>query len=272
MIADLLKGKRGVIFGAVDEQSIAWHVALSCAESGATFVLTNTRVALQLGSLKQLSADRDWSVVECDATNVDEIKYLFEQAQEILGGKIDFVLHSVAQSMNLRRHVGYEEANYNYFLKTIDISALSFHKVVRGALDIDALSQGASVVTLTYLASERYCVGYNDMGDAKAMLESMVRQLGAVCGERIGARVNAISQSVTPTRAASNWEDMDLFYKYADEMSPLGNASASDCADLCVALFSDLTRKVTMQTIYNDGGFSHTMLTRPFMDDYRKTL
>lgn len=255
--------------GALDERSLAWHVAKRCIEEGAEIVVSNTSAAVQLGSISELCAAVGAPLVECDATNVEDIRHLLDEAQRLLGGKIDFVLHGVAQSMNLRRHKNYESLNYDYYMKTLDISALSLHRLLQTAMEKDSIAQGGSVVTLTYMASERYFIGYNDMADAKAMLESVVRQMGAIYGDKRGVRVNAVSQSATQTKAGGHWDEMEFFYQYADDLSPLGSADADDCADLCVALFSDLTRKVTMQTLYNDGGFSRTMMTRKMMENFR---
>lgn len=261
----LLKGKKGIIFGAVDERSIAWRVALACANEGASFVLTNTDAACQIGSITQLVQEKKWVLLPCDATNLSDINNLFLRAMEILGGPIDFVLHSVAQSVNLRRRREYDDLSYEYFLKTVDISALSLHKVLQTAIKLDALAEGASVVTLSYIASERFVEGYGDMGDAKAMLESIVRQMGATYGRLKKVRVNAISQSFVHTSASAQWDRDGQFKKYTDALSPLGNASVDDCANLCVALFSDLMRGVTMQTIYNDGGLKNSLLTQNLM-------
>lgn len=269
-MAGILSGKRGIIFGAVDERSLAWHVALRCAEEGASLVLTNTSAAIQLGTISELAGAKGWELIACDATNVDDLRAFLSRAQEILGGKIDFVLHAVAQSTNLRRHKKYEQASYNYFQQTIDISALSLHKLLSVALETDAIDEHGSVVALSYIASERYFYGYNDMADAKAMLESIARQMGALYGRKRGVRVNIVSQSPTPTRAGGGWKEIEFFYRYSDHLSPLGNANADDCAGVCVALFSDLMQRVTMQTIYSDGGFAHTILTPELVDDYRR--
>ncbi len=269
-MAGILSGKRGIIFGAVDERSLAWHVALRCAEEGASLVLTNTSAAIQLGTISELAGAKGWELIACDATNVDDLRAFLSRAQEILGGKIDFVLHAVAQSTNLRRHKKYEQASYNYFQQTIDISALSLHKLLSVALETDAIAEHGSVVALSYIASERYFYGYNDMADAKAMLESIARQMGALYGRKRGVRVNIVSQSPTPTRAGGGWKEIEFFYRYSDHLSPLGNANADDCAGVCVALFSDLMQRVTMQTIYSDGGFAHTILTPELVDDYRR--
>jgi len=266
----ILHGKKGLILGALDEQSLAWHVARRCREEGAAVVLSNTEQAIRLGTVSQLAEAASMPLIACDATDVDDLRHLLQEAQSLLGGKIDFVLHAVGQSMNLRRHRDYSELSYPYYMRTVDVSAMSLHKLLQTALEEDALAEWGSVVTLSYIASERYLQGYNDMADAKAMLESIVRQMGAIMGERKHVRVNAISQSATPTKAGSQFGEMPVFYRMVDELSPLGRADADDCADLCVALFSDLMRRVTMQTIYNDGGYSRTCLTTRIMDTYRR--
>ncbi len=266
----ILEGKKGIIFGALDERSLAWHVALRCQEEGAQIVLTNTETAIQLGTVSDLAAAHHMPLIACDATKPEEITFLFTRAQALLDGQVDFILHAVAQSTNLRRHKRYEEANYTYFQQTLDISALSLHKILRTAMETDAIAEGGSVVALSYIASERYFYGYNDMSDAKAMLESIARQFGALYGRKKGVRVNIVSQSPTPTKAGGGWKELDFFYRYSDHLSPLGSADADDCANTCVALFSDLMRKVTMQTIYSDGGFGRTILTPELVEDYRQ--
>ena len=245
MHTPLLHNKRGLVFGAVDERSLAWATAQACIDNGAKIVLTNTKMAIELGEIARLAASRNLPLIACDATNIDDLEHLLTEAQQLLGGQIDFVLHAVAQSQNLRRHKSYEEASY-------------------------PIAEGGSVVTLTYIASERSVLGYNDMADAKAMLESIVRSFGRIYGERKHVRINAVSQSPTPTRASAGFDRMNYFYRLTDELSPLGNATAEDLADLCVVLFSDLTRRLTMQTIYNDGGFSRTTLTERFAETYSR--
>lgn len=270
MHTPLLHNKRGLVFGAVDERSLAWATAQACIDNGAKIVLTNTKMAIELGEIARLAASRNLPLIACDATNIDDLEHLLTEAQQLLGGQIDFVLHAVAQSQNLRRHKSYEEASYQYFLQTLDASALSLHKLLQTALRMDAIAEGGSVVTLTYIASERSVLGYNDMADAKAMLESIVRSFGRIYGERNHVRINAVSQSPTPTRASAGFDRMNYFYRLTDELSPLGNATAEDLANLCVVLFSDLTRRLTMQTIYNDGGFSRTTLTERFAETYSR--
>ena len=268
-MAGILTEKKGIIFGALDERSLAWHVAERCLAEGASLVLTNADAAIQLGTVADLAAAHNLPLIACDATKIEDIQALFTRAQTHLGGKFDFVLHAVAQSMNLRRHKPYEQAGYSYYQQTLDISALSLHKILSVAMQMDAIAEGGSVVALSYLASERYFYGYNDMADAKAMLESIARQMGALYGRKRGVRVNIVSQSPTPTKAGSSWREIEFFYRYADHLSPLGNADADDCAGVCVALFSDLMKRVTMQTIYSDGGFGRTILTPELVDDYR---
>lgn len=258
---NILSGKKGLILGVLNEHSLAWHVAKRCMEEGASIVLSNTEVALKLGTVGQLAEEHHLPFVPCDMTNDQDVVRLLQETQERLGGPIDFVLHAVAQSQNLRRHRTYEQVNYDYFHRTLDVSALSLHRLLQTAMSLDAIATGGSVVALTYIASERFVEGYGDMSDAKAMLDSIVRQMGAVYGMRKKVRVNAVSQSLTPTKASAQWSGEQDYYRYLEALSPLGMADADDCADLCVALFSDLMRKVTMQTIYNDGGNARTMMT-----------
>lgn len=256
-----LRNKKGLILGALDEHSLAWHVALRCQAAGATIVLSNTEIALRLGTLPALAEERKMPIIAADLTNIEDVQRLINQAQEVLGGKIDFILHSVAQSQNLRRHRSYAQANYTYYLQTLDTSAISLHKLLQTCYQQDALAPFGSVVALTYLASERFQEGYNDMSDAKALLESIARNWGGLYGQHNGVRVNTISQSPVPTRAEEQFELVQHFHEYAEQMAPLGRATADDLADMCVALFSDLTRKITMQTIMHDGGFSKTLLS-----------
>lgn len=267
----LLKGKRGLVFGAVDERSLATFVARQCLDEGAHLVLTNTENALEIGSLREMAETWNVPVVACDATNVDDLRHLLAEAQTLLGGPLDFVLHSCAVSQNLRRHRDYDHLNYNYYLQTIDASALSLHKLLQTAKEMDAIAEGGSVVTLTYIAANRHLFGYNDMGDAKAMLESIVRNFGSIYGCDKGVRINAVSQSPVKTKASAGFDGMSYFRDFSNGMSSLGNANAQSCAELCVMLFSDYTRFLTMQTIYNDGGFEATALSKKFLDFFRET-
>lgn len=267
---NLLSGKRGIVFGALNEKSIAWKVAEKAVAEGAKIVLSNAPIALRLGEINRLSEQLNAPIVAADATNIPELEHVFEQSQELLGGKIDFVLHSIGMSPNVRKGREYSNLDYIFFEKTLDISALSFHKMLQVAHRLDAMAEGGSIVALTYIAGQRAFAGYNDMADAKALLESITRNFGLLFGQEKGVRVNTISQSPTKTTAGSGINGFDLFYDFADKMSPLGNASADDCADYCVTLFSDYTRKVTMQNLYHDGGFSTTGMSAAAINFLKK--
>lgn len=259
MAYNLLKGKRGIIFGALDEKSMAWQVALKCHEEGAIFTLSNAPIALRMGKINELAAAcGNCAVIGADATSSADLENVYTQSMEALGGKIDFVLHSIGMSPNVRKKIPYEDTSYDNFLKTLDISALSFHKVMQAAMKLDALNEWASVVGLSYIAAQRTFPGYNDMADAKALLESIARSFGYHYGFKKKVRVNTISQSPTLTTAGSGVEGFNAFFHYAEKMSPLGNADAVECANYVISLFSDLTRKVTMQNLFHDGGFSFT--------------
>lgn len=267
MTYSLLQGKRGIIFGALDERSIAWKTALRCYEEGAQLVLTNAPVALRMGEINKLSAlCGNAPVIGADVTNMDDLKGLFEKSMEHFGGKIDFVLHSIGMSLNVRKGKHYTEMNYEWNAKTLDISAMSLHRVLRTAWDLDALSEWGSVVALSYIAAQRVFPDYNEMADAKALLESVTRSFGYHYGVKRKVRINTISQSPTPTTAGSGVKGFDGFLNYAEAMSPLGNAGALDCANYCVTLFSDMTRFVTMQNLFHDGGFSFTGVTQHVID------
>ncbi len=268
MANDLLRGKRGIIFGALDEKSIAWKVALRCHEEGAAFTLTNAPVALRLGTINKLASECKAQVIPADVTAVPDLENLFTKSTEALGGKIDFILHSVGMSPNVRKGRGYTDLDYDFYHKTLDISALSLHKVLQTAQRMDVLSEGGSVVALTYIAAQRVFPDYGDMADAKAILESITRSYGYHLGKAKKIRINTVSQSPTKTTAGSGVKGFDSFYNYADAMSPLGNADAASCADYCVSLFSDLTRMVTMQNLFNDGGFSYTGVSREVMEKF----
>jgi len=252
----LLAGKRGVIFGALDESSIAWHVATQCAAEGASFTLTNAPVAMRFGTIQKLGAQLNAEVISADATSMEDLKNLFEKSQDILGGPIDFVLHSIGMSLNVRKGKSYTDINHEWMLKTFDISAISFHKMMQVLYNQDFMAQGGSILALSYIAAQRVFPDYSEMADAKALLESFARSFGYHFGVKKGVRVNTISQSPTRTTAGSGVKGFDDFYSYAASMSPLGNASAEDCAKYCVTLFSDYTKSVTMQNLFHDGGFS----------------
>ena len=272
MAYNLLKGKRGIIFGALNDMSIAWKVAERCAEEGASVVLSNTEMALRMGELDVLAKKIGAPVIAADATNYDDLENVFVKSQELLGGKIDFVLHSIGMSPNVRKRHTYDDLDYNWLNKTLDISAISFHKMLQAAKKVDAIAEYGSVVALTYVASHRTFFGYNDMADAKSLLESIARSFGYIYGREKNVRINTISQSPTATTAGKGIKDIDNMMDFADKMSPLGNASADDCADYCVTLFSDLTRKVTMQTLFHDGGFSNMGMSLRAMNQYSKAL
>lgn len=270
MSNNLLKGKKGIIFGALDEKSIAWKTALKCSEQGAQLVLTNAPVALRMGEINKLAETVKAPVIGADVTNMDDLKNLFEKSIEHFGGKIDFVLHSIGMSLNVRKGKHYTEINYEWNTKTLDISAMSLHRVLRTAWDMDALNEWGSVVALTYIAAQRVFPDYNEMADAKALLESVTRSFGYHYGAKKKVRVNTVSQSPTRTTAGSGVKGFDGFINYAEAMSPLGNASAEDCANYCVTLFSDLTKYVTMQNLFHDGGFSFTGVTAGVIDKMEK--
>ncbi|GAB4111224.1 MAG: enoyl-ACP reductase [Thermoflexibacter sp.] len=267
---NLLKGKRGIITGALDENSIAWRVALKAKEEGATFTLTNAPIALRMGKIKQLADECNTIVIPADATLVEDIEKLYQQSMEHLGGKIDFLLHSIGMSPNVRKDRPYNDLNYDWFLKTLDISALSFHKLMQVGEKADALNEKASIVALSYIAAQRTFPDYGDMAQAKAMLESIARSYGYKLGKSKKIRVNTISQSPTPTTAGTGISGFDVFLEYAEKMSPLGNATADDCANYVITLFSDLTEKVTMQNLYHDGGFSAMGISEEIVAQFGK--
>ena len=268
MATNLLKGKRGIIFGALDPNSIAWKVAERCHEEGATFTLTNAPVALRMGAINELATKCNAQVIGADATSIEDLENLFTKSQEILGGKIDFVLHSIGMSPNVRKGKTYTELDYDYYHKTVDISAMSLHKTLQTAMRIDALSEWGSVVALSYIAAQRVFPDYGDMADAKSLLESIARSFGYHYGKAKKVRINTISQSPTKTTAGQGVKGFDGFYNYADSMSPLGNASAESCADYCLTLFSDYTKMVTMQNLFHDGGFSFTGVSQEMMEKF----
>lgn len=272
MAYNLLKGKRGIIFGALNEESIAWKVAERAYDEGAQLILTNTPVACRMGTINELANKTNAKVVPADATSVDDLENLLKVAQEYWGGKIDFILHSVGMSVNVRKNKPYDELDYNYLGKTLDISAISFHKLLQTAKKLDAVNNNGSILALTYIAAQRTFTGYNDMADAKALLESITRSFGYIYGRYNGTRVNTISQSPTYTTAGSGIKGFDGLYDFSNRMSPLGNANADECADYCVAMFSDLTKKVTMQNLYHDGGYSNMGMSIELMEQYMKSF
>lgn len=270
MSNNLLKGKRGIIFGALDENSIAWKVALKAKEQGASFTLTNAPIAMRMGAINQLAEQCGSEVIPADATSVEDLENLFSKSVEVLGGKLDFVLHSIGMSPNVRKNREYNNLNYDWMLKAMDISAVSFHKVMAVAEKQDAINEWGSILALTYIAAQRTFPDYSDMAQAKSMLESIARSYGERFARLKKVRVNTISQSPTMTTAGSGVGGFDVFMEYAEKMSPLGNASAEDCADYCVAMFSDLTKMVTMQNLMHDGGFSSSGITADVIEQMKK--
>ena len=267
---NLLKGKKGIIFGALDSNSIAWKVAERAHEEGATFVLTNAPVAMRLGTISELAEKTGSEVIPADATSMMDLENLVDKSMEILGGKIDFVLHSIGMSVNVRRGNHYTKQDYNYTKTGFDVSALSFHRVMSMLYKKDAMNEWGSVVALSYMAAQRVFPDYNDMADNKAYLESVARSFGYFFGRDKKVRVNTIPQSPTPTTAGSGVKGFDGFIAYAEKMSPLGNATALECANYTISMFSDLTKKVTLQNLFHDGGFSNMGISSGLMEDFMK--
>jgi len=272
MITNLLEGKKGIIFGALNDKSIAWHVAEKAHAQGARLVLTNAPVAIRMGTIGELAEKTGSEVISADATSMKDLEELFRKSLEHFDGKIDFVLHSIGMSPNVRKGIPYAEISYENMLRTLDISALSFHRILQTAYKLDAIKEWGSVVALTYVAAQRTLAGYNDMGDAKALLESIARSFGYIYGKERHVRVNTVSQSPTATTAGAGISGFDSLVDFSDRMSPLGNADASDCADVCLTLFSDLTKRITMQNIFNDGGFSSMGMSQRAIEQYRKSF
>ena len=272
MAGKLLKGKKGIIFGALNDKSIAWQVALKAHAHGAKLVLTNSPVAVRMGTINELAESTNSIVIKADATKMEDIDNLLTESIKHFGGKFDFILHSIGMSPNVRKDIPYENTSYENMLKTFDISALSFHRILQTAYKLDAIKEWGSVVALSYVAAQRTLTGYNDMGDAKALLESIARSFGYIYGRDRRVRINTISQSPTPTTAGAGIHGFDSLVDFSERMSPLGNATAQECADYCVALFSDLTRKVTMQNLYHDGGFSSMGMSLKAIEQYKKSF
>jgi enoyl-[acyl-carrier protein] reductase I len=267
---NLLKGKKGIILGALDSKSIAWKVAERAHEEGAVFVLSNAPVALRLGTIAELAEKTGSEIIAADATSIMDLEDLVDGSMKILGGKIDFVLHSIGMSVNVRRGNHYTRQDYNFTKTGFDVSALSFHRLMSVLYQRDAMNEWGSIVALSYMAAQRVFPDYNDMADNKAYLESVARSFGYFFGRDKKVRVNTISQSPTPTTAGSGVKGFDGFIAYAEKMSPLGNATALECADYTISLFSDLTKKVTLQNLYHDGGFSNMGVSNGIMDDFMK--
>jgi enoyl-[acyl-carrier protein] reductase I len=270
MAYNLLKGKKGIIFGALNEQSIAWKVAQRCSQEGAEIVLSNSPLALRMGELNNLAKECNAPVIGADVTSNDDLENLFTKTIEHFGGGVDFILHSIGMSVNVRKNIPYYANNYEFTHKGFDISALSLHRILQIAMKHDAINEWGSVVALTYIAAQRVFPDYNDMADNKSVLESIARNFGYYYGTKKKVRINTVSQSPTRTTAGSGVKGFDGFINYAEKMSPLGNANADQCADYCVSLFSDLTKMVTMQNLFHDGGFSFTGVTQAVIEQMEK--
>ena len=262
----LLKGKKGIIFGALDENSIAWKVAERAHEEGAEFVLTNAPIAMRMGEINALAEKTGADVVPADATSLEDLNQLFDPTIAKFG-KIDFILHSIGMSVNVRKGKHYTDINYDWLHKGWDVSAVSFHKVMKTAWEKDCMNEWGSILALSYIAAQRTFPDYNDMADNKSYLESIARTFGYYWGEK-KVRVNTISQSPTMTTAGQGVKGFGGFIKFAEDMSPLGNATGLDCANYCIAMFSDLTKRVTMQNLFNDGGFSNTGVSNKVIGKY----
>jgi enoyl-[acyl-carrier protein] reductase I len=266
METNLLTGKKGIIFGALDESSIAWKVAVNCVNNGAKVLLTNAPIALRMGNINDLAKICNSKVIPADATSIIDIQNLFSEAEIYFGGKIDFILHSIGMSLNVRKKRSYTDLNYDYLMKGLDVSAVSFHKVLQVAYKLDVINDYGSVLALTYIAAQRTFPDYNDMAENKSYLESIARSFGYHYGKRNNVRINTISQSPTFTTAGKGVSGFDAFYDYANKISPLGNASAEDCAKYCISLFSDYSKMVTMQNLFHDGGFSNTGISNDVIE------
>lgn len=269
MAENLLKGKVGIITGALDENSIAWKTALKAHEQGARFVLTNAPIAMRMGAIKELAEQCNTIVIPADATSLEDIEKLYAEAKEYLGGNFDFLLHSIGMSPNIRKGRSYGDLNYDWMNKSFDVSAISFHKMMHVAEKMDIMNEWGSIMGLSYIAAQRVYPFYTDMADAKALLESIARGYGYRFGKMKKVRVNTISQSPTKTTAGTGIGGFDAFFNFADKMSPLGNASAEACAEYIITMFSDFTRYVTMQNLFHDGGYSTTGISEELMDQFK---
>ena len=272
MAYNLLKGKKGIIFGALNKDSIAWKVAEKAFDEGAEIILTNAPFAIRMGEIDQLAEKINAEIIPCDVTKLEDIENLIKKSMDHFGGKFDFLLHSIGMSPNVRKDIPYDNINYNNFLKTLDISALSFHKILQTCRNYDSINEWGSVIALSYIAAQRTLDRYNDMADAKAILESIARSFGYIYGREKFIRINTISQSPTRTTAGSRIDGFDSLIDFTERMSPLGNATAAECADYCITLFSDLTKKVTMQNLFHDGGFSSMGMSQKAIKQYEKSF
>jgi enoyl-[acyl-carrier protein] reductase I len=263
---NILLGKKGIIFGALDDQSIAWKTAESVSNEGGKFVLTNAPVALRMGTINELAQKTESIVIPADATKIEDLENLVDKSVDKLGGKLDFVLHSIGMSVNVRKGRHYTDLNHEWMTKGWDVSAVSFHKLMQVLYKKDAMNAWGSIVALSYVAAQRTFPNYNDMADNKAFLESIARSFGYFFGKDKNVRVNTISQSPTLTTAGKGVKGLDGFLNYAEQTAPLGNATAEDCANYTVMMFSDYTKRVTLQNLYNDGGFSNVGVSQEIID------
>ena len=270
MSNNILKGKKGIIFGALDDSSIAWKTAEKVYEEGGEFILTNAPVSIRMGTINELAEKTNSEVIPADATNLEDLEKLISHATKKFNGKLDFILHSIGMSVNVRKGKHYTDLNYDWLAKGWDVSAVSFHKLMQSLLKMDAMNEWGSIIALTYIAAQRTFPNYNDMADNKAYLESVARSFGYFFGKEKKVRVNTISQSPTPTTAGKGVKGFDGFIDYAEKMSPLGNATADECANYTVSLFSDLTKKVTLQNLFHDGGFSNVGVSQEIIDSITK--
>ncbi len=260
----LLKGKKGIVFGPLDESSIGWQIALHAYREGAEIAISNVAAALRFGNIEELSVlCGNAPMIVCDASKNEDVDNCFKELKEKIGS-VDFIVHSIGMSQNIRKQLPYEDLNYEWFIKTLDVSALSLHRLVSYALKNEVINQGGSILALSYIASQRNYWTYSDMGDAKSLLESIVRSYGPRLA-RHAIRINTISQSPTYTKAGSGIPGFEKMFEYSDLMSPLGNASAVECAEYSMTILSDLSRKVTMQNLFHDGGYSSMGATIPMI-------
>ena len=260
----LLKGKKGVVFGPLDESSIGWQIALHAYREGAEIAISNVAAALRFGNIEELSAlCGNAPLIVCDASNNEDVDKCFKEVKDKIGS-VDFIVHSIGMSQNIRKQLPYEDLNYEWFMKTLDVSGLSLHRIVSFALKNGAINDGGSILALSYIASQRNYWSYSDMGDAKSLLESIVRSYGPRLA-KYNIRINTISQSPTYTKAGSGIPGFEKMFEYGDLMSPLGNASAEECAEYSMTILSDLSRKVTMQNLFHDGGYSSMGATIPMI-------
>ncbi len=266
----LLKGKKGIIFGALEERSIAWAIAEKVHAEGGEFVLSNAPVVRRVGTLDKLAEITNSEIIWADATSDEEIAGLFEQTKEKFGS-IDFIVHAIGMGLNVRKKRPYEDLNYGWLMKSLDISAVSLHRIVHHGLETGALADNGSIVALSYIGAQRTFSAYSEMGDAKALLESIVRSFGYRLGKR-GIRINSISQGPTKTTAGTGIAGFEAMFQFADKIAPLGNPDAEACADYTISLLCDLTRMVTMQNLYHDGGFSSMGISDELIEEFGDIL